>query len=165
MAAGTTIPTAHQRKAPQRDCTKQSILPLAQINSINLDAHSDFRPAEGRHSGNGFRYAEEDGYLQTLHHRTARELPAARCLYRYREQSVSGFHHLRRHIRTTKRTFMAQAVAHATTLHGRRLHRYRTRSRLHREHPVQRTRQPAGERFLPSMPASTWPLPGATAMP
>jgi formiminoglutamase len=38
-------------------------IPLAQINVINLDAHSDFRPAEGRHSGNGFRYAEEDGYL------------------------------------------------------------------------------------------------------
>jgi len=36
----------------------------AQINAINLDAHTDFRPVEGRHSGNGFRYAEEDGYLQ-----------------------------------------------------------------------------------------------------
>lgn len=43
---------------------KAGLLPLAQINSINLDAHSDFRPAEGRHSGNGFRYAEEDGYMQ-----------------------------------------------------------------------------------------------------
>lgn len=39
-------------------------IPLAQINAVNLDAHSDFRPAEGRHSGNGFRYAEEDGFLQ-----------------------------------------------------------------------------------------------------
>ena len=37
---------------------------LAQINSINLDAHSDYRPAEGRHSGNAFRYAEDDGFLQ-----------------------------------------------------------------------------------------------------
>jgi formiminoglutamase len=37
---------------------------LAQINCINLDAHTDYRPAEGRHSGNGFRYAEEDGFLQ-----------------------------------------------------------------------------------------------------
>jgi formiminoglutamase len=37
---------------------------LPQINCINLDAHTDFRPAEGRHSGNGFRYAEEDGFLQ-----------------------------------------------------------------------------------------------------
>lgn len=38
-------------------------IPLAQINCINLDAHTDYRPAEGRHSGNGFRYAEEDGFL------------------------------------------------------------------------------------------------------
>lgn len=37
---------------------------LAQINCINLDAHSDYRPAEGRHSGNSFRYAEDDGFLQ-----------------------------------------------------------------------------------------------------
>lgn len=37
---------------------------LPQINCINLDAHTDYRPVEGRHSGNGFRYAEEDGFLQ-----------------------------------------------------------------------------------------------------
>ncbi|MBN8864575.1 MAG: arginase family protein [Sphingobacteriales bacterium] len=42
---------------------KAGHIPLAQINCINLDAHADFRPAEGRHSGNAFRYAEEDGYL------------------------------------------------------------------------------------------------------
>ena len=40
------------------------VLELAQINCINLDAHADYRPLEGRHSGNAFRYAEEDGYLQ-----------------------------------------------------------------------------------------------------
>ena len=39
-------------------------LPMPQVNCINLDAHTDYRPAEGRHSGNGFRYAEEDGFLQ-----------------------------------------------------------------------------------------------------
>lgn len=33
------------------------------INAINLDAHSDFRFMEGRHSGNGFRYAMAEGYL------------------------------------------------------------------------------------------------------
>lgn len=33
------------------------------INSINLDAHTDFRMKEGRHSGNGFRYAFEEAYL------------------------------------------------------------------------------------------------------
>lgn len=33
------------------------------LNCINLDAHSDFRDMEGRHSGNGFRYAHRQGYL------------------------------------------------------------------------------------------------------
>lgn len=42
---------------------KREQIPLAQINCINLDAHTDYRPTEGRHSGNPFRYAEEDGYL------------------------------------------------------------------------------------------------------
>lgn len=40
------------------------LLPIAEINAINLDAHADYRPLEGRHSGNSFRYAEEDGYLE-----------------------------------------------------------------------------------------------------
>lgn len=34
------------------------------VNVINMDAHSDFRLKEGRHSGNGFRYAYEEGYLK-----------------------------------------------------------------------------------------------------
>ncbi len=42
---------------------KAEVIPLAQINCINLDAHADYRPLEGRHSGNAFRYADEDGYL------------------------------------------------------------------------------------------------------
>lgn len=33
------------------------------INCINFDAHTDFRPLEHRHSGNGFSYACEDGFL------------------------------------------------------------------------------------------------------
>ncbi len=33
------------------------------IHCINLDAHSDYRAAEGRHSGNGFRYARREGFL------------------------------------------------------------------------------------------------------
>ena len=35
-----------------------------QINAVNLDAHSDFRILEGRHSGNGFSYAFEEGFLK-----------------------------------------------------------------------------------------------------
>lgn len=34
-----------------------------QINVINADAHADYRVMEGRHSGNAFRYAKEDGFL------------------------------------------------------------------------------------------------------
>lgn len=51
-------------KGAAKGLHKAGLIPLAQINAVNLDAHADFRPAEGRHSGNGFRYAEEDGYLQ-----------------------------------------------------------------------------------------------------
>jgi len=43
---------------------KAGVINIAEINCINLDAHADYRPLEGRHSGNGFRYAEEDGYLE-----------------------------------------------------------------------------------------------------
>jgi formiminoglutamase len=50
-------------KGAAKGLYKAGLIPLAQINAINLDAHTDFRPSEGRHSGNGFRYAEEDGYL------------------------------------------------------------------------------------------------------
>ncbi len=42
---------------------KAEVIPLSQINCINLDAHTDYNVADGRHSGNAFRYAEEDGYL------------------------------------------------------------------------------------------------------
>lgn len=34
------------------------------INVVNFDAHSDFRPEEGRHSGNSFSYAYSDGLLE-----------------------------------------------------------------------------------------------------
>ncbi len=42
---------------------KAEKIPLAQINSINLDAQADFQPLEGRHSGNAFKYAEDEGFL------------------------------------------------------------------------------------------------------
>jgi formiminoglutamase len=51
-------------KASAKALYKTGQIPLASINCINLDAHADFRPLEGRHSGNAFSYAEEDGYLQ-----------------------------------------------------------------------------------------------------
>lgn len=51
-------------KGAAKGLYKAGVIPLAQINAINLDAHTDFRPMEGRHSGNGFSYAENDGYLE-----------------------------------------------------------------------------------------------------
>lgn len=35
--------------------------------AVNLDPHSDFRPREGRHSGNGFSYAAASGALGYYH--------------------------------------------------------------------------------------------------
>ena len=37
------------------------------INAINMDAHTDFRALEHRHSGNGFSYALEEGFLNTYY--------------------------------------------------------------------------------------------------
>ncbi len=34
------------------------------IQTVNCDPHADFRPLEGRHSGNGFSYAYDEGYLR-----------------------------------------------------------------------------------------------------
>lgn len=34
------------------------------LHAVNLDAHADFRIMEGRHSGNGFRYAYAEGLLE-----------------------------------------------------------------------------------------------------
>ena len=51
-------------KGAAKGLQQNQSIPLPQINAINLDAHIDYRPLEGRHSGNGFRYAEEDGFLQ-----------------------------------------------------------------------------------------------------
>lgn len=37
------------------------------ISAINIDPHADFRANEGRHSGNGFSYAFQDGLLKEYH--------------------------------------------------------------------------------------------------
>jgi len=40
-----------------------SVVLSKQINVINCDPHTDFRPNEGRHSGNGFSYAFYENYI------------------------------------------------------------------------------------------------------
>ncbi len=46
----------------------------ASVHALNCDPHADFRPMEGRHSGNPFRYAVEEGtldrYFALLLHRS-----------------------------------------------------------------------------------------------
>ncbi len=63
-AAGKTpvvIGGGHNNAFPiLRGCSEASNRPL---HCINMDAHSDYRRMEGRHSGNGFRYARNAGYL------------------------------------------------------------------------------------------------------
>jgi formiminoglutamase len=51
-------------KGAAKGLHKAGLTPLVQINAVNLDAQPEFGPVEGRHSGNAFRYAEEDGYLE-----------------------------------------------------------------------------------------------------
>lgn len=51
-------------KGVAKGLAKAGLIQLAQVNAVNLDSYSDYLPIEGRHHGNPFRYAEEDGFLQ-----------------------------------------------------------------------------------------------------
>ena len=42
---------------------KAGKLAAAHLNVINADAHAGYRSMEGRHSGNGLRYAKQEGFL------------------------------------------------------------------------------------------------------
>jgi formiminoglutamase len=50
-------------KGAAKSLHKAGVILQPKVNAVNLDAHSDFRIMEGRHSGNGFRYAMEEGFL------------------------------------------------------------------------------------------------------
>jgi formiminoglutamase len=51
-------------KGTAKSLNKKSLIPAPFINVINLDACAEYRILEGRHSGNPFRYAMEEGYLK-----------------------------------------------------------------------------------------------------
>jgi formiminoglutamase len=53
------------------------------INAINCDAHSDLRIKEGRHSGNGFRYAIDEGFLYHYHILGLHEQYTSRAVFEY----------------------------------------------------------------------------------
>lgn len=50
-------------KSVSKGLRKNNQIEYSQINAINLSAHTGFGAIEGRHSGNPFRYAKEDGFL------------------------------------------------------------------------------------------------------
>ncbi len=56
------------------------------INIINCDAHSDLRPMEGRHSGNAFRYAMEEGRIQRYHILGFHEQYTSQSVWEYIQQ-------------------------------------------------------------------------------
>lgn len=51
-------------KGVSKGLQKAGKIKTTSINVINLDAHADYRIMEGRHSGNPFRYANDEGYLR-----------------------------------------------------------------------------------------------------
>ncbi|MFY0594411.1 formimidoylglutamase [Roseivirga sp.] len=53
----------HNNAYPLLKGVAKALNTTAGINAINLDAHADFRSLEGRHSGNGFSYAKNEGFL------------------------------------------------------------------------------------------------------
>jgi formiminoglutamase len=74
---------------------------VALVNAVNLDPHADFRALEGRHSGNPFSYAMEEGFLNRyaaigLHsawnnqHMMNRLQSDERCFYNTFEDYISG---------------------------------------------------------------------------
>jgi formiminoglutamase len=54
----------HNNSYPLIKATALALNSRKGIHCINLDAHLDYRATEGRHSGNGFRYAKKDGFLK-----------------------------------------------------------------------------------------------------
>jgi len=54
----------HNNSFPLLKAVSQSLGYPQGIACLNCDAHADFRPLEGRHSGNGFSYAFYQGFLQ-----------------------------------------------------------------------------------------------------
>jgi formiminoglutamase len=53
----------HNNAYPIIKGTARALGEAGGINCINCDPHADYRPLEGRHSGNSFSYAVQQGYL------------------------------------------------------------------------------------------------------
>ncbi|WP_394201608.1 formimidoylglutamase [Shewanella waksmanii] len=64
------------------------------VAAVNLDPHSDFRPREGRHSGNGFSYAAASGALGFYHVLGLHELKNSEATFAQLEAFGGSWHSL-----------------------------------------------------------------------
>lgn len=64
--------------------------------SVNLDPHADFRPREGRHSGNGFSYAYVDGALAHYHVMSLHEGKNSATSLRQLKEAGFSYHSIHR---------------------------------------------------------------------
>lgn len=102
-------------KGAAKGLSHAGLLAKPRINAVNLDAHSDYRAEEGRHSGNAFRYAKADGFLNKYCAVGVHEnyLPQGVWMDLLNDPAVDLVFYEDIFLRE-KRTFL-QAVAHATT--------------------------------------------------
>ncbi|MGX5914863.1 formimidoylglutamase [Aliidiomarina sp. Khilg15.8] len=64
--------------------------------AVNLDPHADFRPREGRHSGNGFSYAYMEGALTHYHVMSLHEGKNSAASLRQFAEAGFGYHSIHR---------------------------------------------------------------------
>lgn len=60
----------HNNAYPIQKGVRDALVALGQagaLSCINCDPHADFRPCEGRHSGNGFTYSQQEGTLKAYY--------------------------------------------------------------------------------------------------
>lgn len=79
------------------------------VAAVNLDPHCDFRPLEGRHSGNGFSYAADQGYLAQYHILGLHEQKNSEASLTQLE-AFGGSWHSFQDIWVRRRTTLAQAL-------------------------------------------------------
>jgi formiminoglutamase len=83
------------------------------INVINCDPHLDFRPLEGRHSGNGFSYAYNQGFINkyavfAMHE----QYNNAGALQKFKEESTHLYYNTYESIFVREELEMSRALKH-----------------------------------------------------
>lgn len=86
-------------------------------DAVNLDPHCDFRLLEGRHSGNGFSYAQQAGWLRKYYVLGLHELKNSAAALQQLETAGAAFCSYQQIWQRRQLTF-AQAIAQATAFVG-----------------------------------------------